>query len=150
MAGLMLSWLPGKICLANQEWANRCTAIKEKRKGSVLTFCLDMDSFRLYHSEWLISAACLLMHTVKDLIWSNVICRPNGYMDIMDLPTIHFRKSNSSQINIESTFGSDVMVQKSLSAVVSAVKCWNRPFWLDRSHLSAPHLSLFFPGQLNH
>lgn len=62
------------------------------------------------------------MHTVKDLIRPNVIWRPNGYMDIMDLPTIHFRKSNSSQINIVSAFGSNVMAQKSLSALVSAVK----------------------------
>lgn len=82
-----------------------------------------MDSFRQYHSKWLlISAACLLMHTVKDLIRSNVIWRPNGYLDIMDLPTIHFGETNSSSINIVSAFGSNVIVQKSLSADVSAVK----------------------------
>lgn len=59
------------------------------------------------------------MHTVKDLIQSNVIWSPGGYMDIMDLPTIHFRESNLSQINIVSAFRSDVMVQKSLSADVA-------------------------------
>lgn len=119
----MLSGLPGKNLLGKSGGANRCTAIKKKVKGSVLTFCFNMDSFRLYHFErLLISAACLLMHTVKDLIQFNVIWRSNGYMDIMDLPTIHFRESNSSQINIVSAFGSDVMVQKSLSADVSAVK----------------------------
>lgn len=74
----------------------------------------------------------------KDSIRSNVIWRPNGYMDIMDLPTIHFRKSNSAQINIASAFGSDVMVQESLSAVKSR----NRPHrlrWV--SSLSSSSLS---------